>query len=506
MSKSDWKLLLQVAEEGTRDVQSELRAGHAQCRQASKMVTNSLGTVSSLRNICQKWSKVDDKSDSKALLGEYTLLLTELVLNDLVNLPSNISNEDIIDKYSKVLSFSIANVSKVFQSINNIENINNLINMIKILSDFVDTRVINMHRLNKNFFISNDNIMGRFILHYIQSLCQLVMRFRADHNYDMLMQQILVAVHNYYAYDSKLDIIKSALTNDQVLAALSYIIDSIWLLTLKLDTLKSFNSADMIDVIRDNIIHTYFNYNSNNTTKLTCTRILDTMIQHFHLLLRQQLHSKAIKLIKQGIKFIVNIHDSGHKSPLFDSNECNRFVLWLLEISSKVQIPELCSTDMIDVVGTAWNYTAELTRRNESKHKLNWNILQTICTIEAYIYSTRLRVHATTMCPLNDEVYHELVTAILNDDNKVGIDSEDVAYVEILAKLYTSCLNYEVLYTRSNAVTAHTSTITTKVLHQITRIYIKSRESINNNDTMKRANNAIKISNALTRSFITGIN
>ena len=168
MSKSDWKGLLQVAEEGVRDVRVELRDCHAQCKQASKMVSNSLGTVTSLRNVCQKWSKDEDKSDTKALLGEYTLLLTELVLKDLVNLPNNISNEDIIDKYSKVLSFSVANISKVYQSIDTSSNINNLINLIQSLNDFVSMRVINIHKVNRVLFISNENIMGRFILHYIQ--------------------------------------------------------------------------------------------------------------------------------------------------------------------------------------------------------------------------------------------------------------------------------------------------------------------------------------------------
>lgn len=230
--------------------------------------------LNTLRILLQKWSKCIIQL-VKSKIAELCVLLTQYLLILLSYITENeIDDDEFLDKYLKLLSYTLVNCSKLLNDIKDIDNVDEkYFLMLESANLIITNRVSTVYNklINSNTKISDH--IGKFVVNYMQGIAQFSLKYQPiellkTNNINSLNGNLIYRIAN--CLNSSLDmnninIIISTMVKEQSLQVLTFCLDAIWSCIGKFELfLLSKNELDITYLynLRSKILSIYFNWDN----------------------------------------------------------------------------------------------------------------------------------------------------------------------------------------------------------------------------------------------------
>jgi hypothetical protein len=237
--------------------------------------------LNTLRILLQKWSKcVINLIKSK--IAELCVLLTQYLLISLSHSTENeINDDEFLDKYLKLLSYTLVNCSKLLNDMKDINNVDEkYFLMLESANLIITSRITTIYNkfISSNIKISDH--LGKFVVNYMQGIAQLSLKYQPiellktninslkSNNINSLNESLIYRITN--CLDNSLDmnninIVISTMVKEQSLQVLTFCLDAYWSCLVKFELfLISINEHDLTYVsrLRSHILSIYFSWDN----------------------------------------------------------------------------------------------------------------------------------------------------------------------------------------------------------------------------------------------------
>jgi len=251
--EKDWVTFLKKCDAEAVDLE------HLPPQCVSAMPPPLLSLSSTLRGTLQKWSKVTDLSKVKN--AEISLVLTRLLLDALTNIviedENAASDEDVVDKHLKILSFSLANCSKMAADIEvTTKSFGLTISLLQSAINFVEKRLQSVVKAERtrpqkpsltSLSVPTSSIQdkpaSKFITHVMQATAHMCIKYRVESSIsrEQLHKLASCLLHSIGDGDapSSVNITIELMTPDQSLQLVNYCVDAAWALASRLDLINN---------------------------------------------------------------------------------------------------------------------------------------------------------------------------------------------------------------------------------------------------------------------------
>ena len=519
--------------------------------------------LNSLRTIFQKWSKPQAASSSSAAastapkgdLAMFGIILTECICGSVASgsvggtncANSHIDDNELVCKYIKVISFSIGNAMKFYQELPNDDgNIIALLGMFESTTRLISSRLLALHRENKKLFQSGENSCGNFITFHLQSVSQLILKYRAESsNFQppsleikslVILSSVISATCNGDVLQIITDIVRQSVVDTQLSITFSNICDALWILANKIDALSSINpnrdDKNVVAALREqaiNVIRLLIGpFSANSNVKFTgVARVFESSTVHYSNCVKASDSNNTAKgadaIMTYASKTLQTVWDSirGSRNEIYlDYNDLKRVLLFLWECSSQSSIAKVSHASSGSMVAltkkmhSGWEnlsaicwYTLDNEKYLEQlslDNRTNMYLLCIAAIAESIVFQHRMNSRSTSDYSVTNAAVASIEKKLLvafGDLNIVNFDCDNTVAVEIATRLHFTALQLNTSSSSSSS-TAKCEMSSINIVKSVCSSLIRA---ISKKVEEKKTVNFVMISNAIARAVTASL-